>query len=41
MISAAWIPFERFWMDTPDNKAQSDLFTPFVAALATWQGARM
>jgi len=38
MISAAWIPFERFWMDTPNNKAQSDLFTPFVAALATWQG---
>jgi len=38
MISAAWIPFERFWMDPPDNRAQSDLFTPFVAALATWQG---
>ena len=38
MISAAWIPFERFWMDTPDNRAQSDLFTPFTAALATWQG---
>jgi hypothetical protein len=38
MISAAWIPFERFWMDAPDNRAQSDLFTPFSAALATWQG---
>jgi hypothetical protein len=38
MISAAWIPFERFWMDTPNNRAQSDLFIPFVAALATWQG---
>ena len=38
MISAAWIPFERFWMDAPDNRAKSDLFTPFVAALATWQG---
>ena len=38
MISAAWIPFERFWMDAPDNRSQSDLFTPFVAALATWQG---
>ena len=38
MISAAWIPFERFWMDAPDNRAMSDLFTPFLAALATWQG---
>ncbi len=38
MISAAWIPFERFWMDAPDNKAQGDFFTPFLAALATWQG---
>ena len=38
MISAAWIPFERFWMDAPDNRSMSDLATPFVAALATWQG---
>ena len=38
MISAAWIPFDRFWMDAPNNRAQSDAFTPFVAALATWQG---
>jgi hypothetical protein len=38
MISAAWIPFDRFWMDAPDNHSQSDLFTPFAAALATWQG---
>ena len=38
MISAAWIPFERFWMDTPDNRSQSEFLTPFVAALATWQG---
>lgn len=38
MISAAWIPFERFWMDDPVDRAQSDLFAPLVAALATWQG---
>lgn len=38
MISAAWIPFERFWMDAPDNRAQSELLSPFVAALAAWQG---
>ena len=38
MISAAWIPFERFWMDAPDNRAQGEFLTPFVAALATWQG---
>jgi hypothetical protein len=38
MISAAWIPFERFWMDAPDNRSMSDVFTPFLAALATWQG---
>ena len=38
MISAAWIPFDRFWMDAPDNRSQSDLATPFLAALATWQG---
>jgi len=38
MISAAWIPFDRFWMDAPDDRAQSDIFSPFVAALATWQG---
>ncbi len=38
MISAAWIPFERFWMDEPVNKKQGDLFSPLMAALATWQG---
>jgi hypothetical protein len=38
MVSAAWIPFERFWMGAPDNRAQSELLSPFVAALATWQG---
>lgn len=38
MISAAWIPFERFWMDEPSNRKQSDVFAPLVAALATWQG---
>jgi hypothetical protein len=38
MVSAAWIPFERFWMGEPNNRAQGDLLTPFVAALATWQG---
>jgi hypothetical protein len=38
MISAAWIPFDRFWMDEPNDRAQSDLFSPFVAALAAWQG---
>jgi hypothetical protein len=38
MISAAWIPFERFWMDAPDNRAQSDILSPLVAAIATWQG---
>jgi len=38
MISAAWIPFERFWMDAPNDRAQSELLSPFVAALAAWQG---
>ncbi|MDX2202933.1 MAG: hypothetical protein NW223_09290 [Hyphomicrobiaceae bacterium] len=38
MISAAWIPFDRFWMDEPSNKAQGDLFSPLLAALSTWQG---
>ncbi|RTL59722.1 MAG: hypothetical protein EKK41_29200 [Hyphomicrobiales bacterium] len=38
MISAAWIPFDRFWMDEPVNKAQGDLFSPLLAALSTWQG---
>ena len=38
MISAAWIPFDRFWMDAPQNRGLSDTFVPFVAALATWQG---
>lgn len=38
MISAAWIPFERFWMDAPSNRAQSEFLSPFVAALAAWQG---
>ncbi len=38
MISAAWIPFERFWMDAPDNRAQSEFLSPLVAAIATWQG---
>ena len=38
MISAAWIPFERFWMNAPDNRAQSEFLSPFVAALAAWQG---
>jgi len=38
MISAAWIPFERFWMDEPSNRAQSELISPLVAAIATWQG---
>lgn len=38
MVSAAWIPFERFWMGAPDNRAQSEFLSPFVAALATWQG---
>ncbi len=38
MISAAWIPFERFWMDEPNNRAQSEFLSPFVAALAAWQG---
>ena len=38
MVSAAWIPFERFWMGTPVNRAQSELLSPFVAALAAWQG---
>ena len=38
MISAAWIPFDRFWMDAPVNRSQSEFLTPFVAALATWQG---
>jgi hypothetical protein len=38
MISAAWIPFDRFWMDEPTNKAQSEILSPLVAALAAWQG---
>jgi cytochrome bd-type quinol oxidase subunit 2 len=38
MISAAWIPFDRFWMDEPVNKSQSELLSPLVAALAAWQG---
>ncbi len=38
MISAAWIPFERFWMDEPNDKPQSEFLSPFVAALAAWQG---
>jgi hypothetical protein len=38
MVSAAWIPFERFWMGEPNNRAQGDLLTPFMAALAAWQG---
>jgi hypothetical protein len=38
MISAAWIPFERFWMDAPNDRPQSDILSPLVAAVATWQG---
>lgn len=38
MISAAWIPFERFWMDAPNDRPQSEFLSPFVAALAAWQG---
>jgi hypothetical protein len=38
MISAAWIPFERFWMDEANNRAQSEFLSPLVAAIATWQG---
>jgi hypothetical protein len=38
MISAAWIPFERFWMDDPRVRGQGEFLQPFVAALAAWQG---
>jgi hypothetical protein len=38
MISAAWIPFERFWIDEPKNKPESELLSPLIAALAAWQG---
>jgi hypothetical protein len=37
-ISAAWIPFERFWMDPPKDQPLSEYVSPFVAALAAWQG---
>ena len=38
MISAAWIPFDRFWMDPPRTASLSEYLSPFVAALAAWQG---
>ena len=38
VISAAWIPFERFWMDPPKNESLSEYVSPLVAALAAWQG---
>jgi len=38
MISAAWIPFDRFWMDEPSDEGSSDIFSPIVAAVAAWQG---
>ena len=40
-ISAAWIPFERFWMDPPKDQPLSEYVSPFVAALAAWQGTRL
>jgi hypothetical protein len=38
VISAAWIPFDRFWIDPPRNESLSEYVSPFVAALAAWQG---
>jgi len=38
VISAAWIPFDRFWIDPPKNESLSEYVSPFVAALAAWQG---
>ena len=38
VISAAWIPFERFWIDPPKNESLSEYVSPLVAALAAWQG---
>ena len=38
MISAAWIPFDRFWMDAPKADGQGDLIAPLAAAYASWQG---
>jgi hypothetical protein len=38
VISAAWMPFERFWIDPPEEKGMSEYVSPFVAALAAWQG---
>ena len=38
MISAAWIPFDRFWMDSPKANGQGDLIAPLAAAYASWQG---
>jgi hypothetical protein len=38
MISAAWIPFDRFWMDDPVDRGQGEILSPLVAALAAWQG---
>jgi hypothetical protein len=38
VISAAWIPFERFWIDPPQDRSLSEYVSPLVAALAAWQG---
>jgi hypothetical protein len=38
VISAAWIPFDRFWIDPPKNESLSEYVSPFVAAIAAWQG---
>ena len=38
VISAAWIPFERFFIDAPQNTSTSEYVSPFVAAIAAWQG---
>lgn len=38
VISAAWIPFDRFWIESPQNASMSEYVSPLVAALAAWQG---
>jgi len=37
MITATWLPLERFWMDAPKDQGTGDFISPLAAAYASWQ----